>query len=86
MYLLKYIKPFKTNCSTLFIVNSWSCNNTGFPILTQRLIDDGVNKKDINIIGYILLAQLAFTLEIYYSKYLEMQLHYLLLRKSIFVL
>ena len=31
-----------------------------FPILTQKLIDDGVTKKNISIIIYILLAQLAF--------------------------
>lgn len=31
-----------------------------FPILTQKLIDDGVNQKNFSIITYILLAQLAF--------------------------
>ena len=31
-----------------------------FPVLTQKLIDDGVNKKDLSVISYILLAQLFF--------------------------
>jgi ATP-binding cassette subfamily B protein len=31
-----------------------------FPILTRKLIDDGVNKKDLGVITQILLAQLAF--------------------------
>ena len=31
-----------------------------FPVLTQKLIDDGVNKKDLSVITYILLAQLFF--------------------------
>ena len=31
-----------------------------FPILTQKLIDEGVSKKDLPVISYILLAQLAF--------------------------
>lgn len=33
--------------------------NAIFPILTQRLIDDGVNGKNLSVIIYILLAQLA---------------------------
>ena len=31
-----------------------------FPILTQKLIDEGVNQKNLSIISYILLAQLGF--------------------------
>ncbi|WP_411898166.1 peptidase domain-containing ABC transporter [Elizabethkingia occulta] len=61
VYLLKYIKPFKKQIVLLFLLLILGAVTTlVFPILTQRLIDDGVNKKDINIIGYILLAQLAF--------------------------
>lgn len=60
-YLLKYIQPFKKQIVILFLLLVLGTLTTlVFPILTQRLIDDGVNKKDINIIGYILLAQLAF--------------------------
>ena len=31
-----------------------------FPILTQKLIDEGVSQKNLSVISYILLAQLAF--------------------------
>ena len=39
-----------------------------FPILT-KLIDDGVTQKNISIIIYILLAQLAFFSVILYSEF-----------------
>ena len=46
-----------------------------FPILTQRLIDDGVNGKNLSVIIYILLAQLALLLVILFLIYLEIGLH-----------
>lgn len=58
---LKYLVPFKKQLLWLFLLLLLGTVTTlVFPILTQRLIDDGVNKKDMNIIVYILLAQLAF--------------------------
>ena len=33
-----------------------------FPVLTQKLMDEGVSKKDLSVISYILIAQLAFFL------------------------
>lgn len=58
---LKYLSPFKKQLFWLFLLLLLGTVTTlVFPILTQRLIDDGVNKKDMNIIVYILLAQLAF--------------------------
>ena len=49
--------------------------NAIFPILTQRLIDDGVNGKNLSVIIYILLAQLALLLVILFLIYLEIGLH-----------
>ena len=58
---LKYLLPYKKQLLWLFLLLLLGTATTiVFPILTQRLIDDGVNKKDMNIIIYILLAQLAF--------------------------
>ncbi|HFK5507267.1 peptidase domain-containing ABC transporter [Elizabethkingia anophelis] len=60
---LKYLQPFKKQLLWLFLLLFLGTITTlVLPILTQRLIDDGVNKKDLNIIVYILLAQLAFYL------------------------
>ncbi|MCT4124290.1 peptidase domain-containing ABC transporter [Elizabethkingia anophelis] len=60
---LKYLRPFKKQLLWLFLLLLLGTITTlVLPILTQRLIDDGVNKKDLNIIVYILLAQLAFYL------------------------
>lgn len=59
--LFGYIKPFKSQMLWLFVLLLLGTMTTlVFPILTQRLIDDGVNKKDMGIISTILLAQLAF--------------------------
>lgn len=58
-YLLKYVKPFKRKIigviTTLFLGSILSLI---FPFLTQYLVDDGINLKNINFIVIILLAQL----------------------------
>lgn len=60
-YLLKYLKPHKRQIWRLFFLLTFGTLITlSFPILTQKLIDDGVNKKNFSIITYILLAQIAF--------------------------
>lgn len=56
-YLLEYLKPYKNHMLKLFLLLLLGTITTLiFPILTQKLIDDGVTQKNISI----LLAQLAF--------------------------
>lgn len=60
-YLLNYLKPYKSQMFWLFsLLLLGTLTTLVFPILTQKLIDDGVSKKDLSVIFYILLAQLAF--------------------------
>ena len=60
-YLMKYLKPHQSQMGwMLFLLTLGTVTTLAFPILTQKLIDDGVNKKNFSIITYILLAQLAF--------------------------
>lgn len=62
-YLLKYLKPHLKQIYWLFfLLTIGTLITLTFPILTQKLIDDGVSKKNFSIIIYILLAQLAFFL------------------------
>lgn len=62
-YIYQYLSPHKKQFIWLsFILLLGTLATLAFPILTQKLIDDGVNKKNLNIITYILLAQLAFFL------------------------
>ncbi|SHG00820.1 peptidase domain-containing ABC transporter [Chryseobacterium vrystaatense] len=62
-YLFNYLKPFKKQISWMFLLLLMGTLTTLiFPFLTQKLIDDGVTKKDLSIITYILLAQLTFFL------------------------
>lgn len=62
-YLLNYLTPHKGQMLKLFIFLLLGTLTTLFlPILTQQLIDEGVNKKDISVIFYILFAQLGFFL------------------------
>ncbi|CAA0203919.1 peptidase domain-containing ABC transporter [Tenacibaculum maritimum] len=69
-YLFQHLKSYKKKLITLFfLLFLGSVLTLVFPFLTQALIDDGVNAKDINIIFLILLAQLgvflgAITIEI----------------------
>ena len=60
-YLLNYLKPYKSQMGWMFFLLTLGTLTTlVFPILTQKLIDEGVSKKNFSIITYILLAQLAF--------------------------
>ena len=60
-YLLGYIKSYKKQMLQLFVLLLLGTFTTLiFPILTQKLIDDGVTPKNLSIIIYILLAQLGF--------------------------
>ncbi|MPS65503.1 MAG: ABC transporter ATP-binding protein [Chryseobacterium sp.] len=62
-YLLKYLKPHQKQIYwMLLLLTLGTLITLIFPILTQKLIDEGVNKKNLSIIVYILLAQLAFFL------------------------
>ena len=60
-YLLNYLKPYKSQMGWMFFLLTLGTLTTlVFPILTQKLIDEGVSKKNFSIITYILRAQLAF--------------------------
>lgn len=60
-YLLNYLKPHQQQMGWMvFLLTLGTLITLIFPILTQKLIDEGVNKKNFAIITYILLAQLAF--------------------------
>jgi len=59
--LAAFLLPYKKQLFSLFFLLTLGASITVvFPILTQKLIDNGVNKKNINLIGIILLTQLAF--------------------------
>jgi ATP-binding cassette subfamily B protein len=59
--LFRYLNPYKKQLTWLFnLLLLGTVTTLVFPILTQKLIDDGVNKKNLSVITYILLAQLAF--------------------------
>ncbi|MCL7987183.1 peptidase domain-containing ABC transporter [Sphingobacterium sp. lm-10] len=59
--MTSHIIPYKKELLKLFFFLLLGAATTlVFPLLTQKLIDDGVNKKDVNLIGLILLAQLLF--------------------------
>lgn len=59
-YILKYLKPHNKQLAWLFIMLFLgSVVTLVFPFLTQSLIDNGVSKKNLNLITLILLAQLG---------------------------
>ncbi|WP_160136496.1 peptidase domain-containing ABC transporter [Chryseobacterium sp. c4a] len=60
-YMLNFFKPYKKQIFQLFfLLLAGTLTTLVFPILTQKLIDEGVAQKNLSIITYILLAQLAF--------------------------
>jgi ATP-binding cassette subfamily B protein len=62
-FILNHLKPHKKQLSWMFfMLLLGSCLTLIFPFLTQNLIDNGVNKKDISYISVILLAQLGLFL------------------------
>lgn len=59
--IIPYLKPHKNKILWMFLLLLLGTITTLiFPILTQKLIDEGVAKKNLHIITYILLGQLAF--------------------------
>lgn len=59
-YLFSYLKPYKKQLVSMFLLLLFgSILTLIFPFLMQALIDKGVNKKDLNFIFIILLAQLV---------------------------
>lgn len=57
--LFKYLKPFKWSVSKILLTLLFSSILTLiFPFLTEKLVDKGINPKNINLISLILLAQL----------------------------
>lgn len=59
-YLINHTKPFIKQLSIMFLLLFLSSALTiVFPLLTEKLIDKGVINKDLNIITYILVAQLS---------------------------
>jgi len=59
-YLINHTKPFIKQLSLMFFLLFLSSALTVvFPLLTEKLIDKGVINKDLNIITYILIAQLS---------------------------
>ncbi|WP_336838227.1 peptidase domain-containing ABC transporter [Sphingobacterium siyangense] len=60
-YLLRYLKPYwKQVMWMLILLFIGTVISIGLPILTQRLIDEGVGKKNLSFTVNILIAQLAF--------------------------
>lgn len=60
-YLLGYLQPYwKQVMWMLLLLLCGTMISIGLPILTQKLIDDGVGKKDLSFTVNILIAQLAF--------------------------
>ncbi|MCA6068397.1 peptidase domain-containing ABC transporter [Chryseobacterium sp. RG1] len=60
-YLLKYLKPHHKKMWQMFcLLLLGTLTTLFFPILTQKLIDEGVDKKNLSVVTYILLTQLAF--------------------------
>lgn len=59
-YILNYLKPYTKQVIWLFVMLFLgSALTLVFPFLTQSLIDNGVSKKNLNLISLILLAQLG---------------------------
>lgn len=60
-YLLKYLQPYwKQVMWMLLLLFAGTLISIGLPILTQKLIDEGVGKKNLGFTINILIAQLAF--------------------------
>jgi len=59
-FLLQYIKPYKKLIIQLIIgMIAGSLIQLIFPFLAQAIVDVGINKKDVNFIVIILIAQLS---------------------------
>ncbi|PQA95701.1 ABC transporter ATP-binding protein [Chryseobacterium shigense] len=57
--MIRYVKPYRRQLLYMFLFLLLGTISTlAFPILTQKLIDDGVDKKNVNVIFFVLVAQL----------------------------
>ncbi|MBB1149788.1 peptidase domain-containing ABC transporter [Myroides sp. NP-2] len=62
-YVWQYLNPYRKQVLQLFtLLFLGTLTTLVFPILTQKLIDEGVNKANLSVITYVLMAQLAFFL------------------------
>lgn len=62
-YLLNFLSPHRKQIMGMFLLLFLgSLTTLILPFLTQKLIDEGVEKKDLSVISCILLAQLSFLL------------------------
>jgi len=62
-FLLKYLKPYRKLIWQLIFGIILGCFiQLVFPFLTQAIVDSGIEKRDLNFIYIILLAQLALVL------------------------
>jgi len=62
-YVWRYLNPYRKQVMQLFtLLFLGTLTTLVFPILTQKLIDEGVNKSNLSVIAYVLMAQLAFFL------------------------
>lgn len=62
-YVWRYLNPYRKQVLQLFtLLFLGTLTTLVFPILTQKLIDEGVNKSNLSVIAYVLMAQLAFFL------------------------
>lgn len=60
-HILEYVMPYKNQMLWVTILLLLGTLTTlVFPVLTQKLIDEGVGKKNLSLIIYILLAQIVF--------------------------
>lgn len=59
-YFIKYLKPFKKKIYLIFITLFLSSVLTFlFPFLTQKIIDEGIKNKNLNLVSLLLLSQLS---------------------------
>ncbi|ROI03701.1 MULTISPECIES: peptidase domain-containing ABC transporter [unclassified Chryseobacterium] len=59
-HLLKYVQSFRWELFKIFItLILGSVFTLAFPFLTEKLVDKGINNKDLNFILLILIAQLS---------------------------
>lgn len=62
-YVWRYLSPYRKQMLQLFtLLFLGTLTTLVFPILTEKLIDEGVNKSNLSVIACVLMAQLAFFL------------------------
>ena len=62
-YMLSYLKPFRISIlKFFFLMLLGSLISLAFPFLTQAVVDQGINGKNLHLILLLLIAQLLLTL------------------------